>query len=262
MNKIVNGISINTFGDKNNQPLVLLHGFPYDYNMWNSQIAYFSDKYYVIAYDIRGLGCSQQGDGQFTMELFVDDLFDVINLECEKRPIVAGLSMGGYILLNALYKDMSKFKAIILLDTKAEADDNNGKLKRAGAIKKINNDGLQSFIESFVPTCFWDENKNKEFFTETLKRCRFNTPAGVKGCTLAMVSRLDTTEFLREIDIPTLIICGKYDLLSPLDTMKKMADNIIDSKFVEISNSGHMTPIENSAEVNNAIEIFLNELNM
>lgn len=75
-----------------------------------------------------------------------------------------------------------------------------------------------------------------------------------------MLSRTDTSDYLNKIKIPTLVICGEFDALTPPSVMKAMADKINEPEFVVIKDSGHMSPIENPVEVNNAIKKFLNRL--
>ena len=72
-------LSIFTEGNLNNKPIVFVHGFPYDHTMWDKQIDELKSNYFCVTYDIRGLGQSPIGDGQFTMESFVDDLETIIN---------------------------------------------------------------------------------------------------------------------------------------------------------------------------------------
>lgn len=263
MKEIINGLSVFLEGNNKNQSIIFIHGFPYDHTMWKAQIDELSKNYLCVAYDIRGLGESPAGDGQFTMESFVDDLeivVDELNLD---KPVICGLSMGGYITLRALERMQDKFSAAILCDTRSEADNNEGKLKRAAAIKRINTEGLAPFASDFIKNCFADEfktNKQTELNQIIEKSSGFN-PIGVKGCLLAMLSRTDTTQSLSNIKIPTLLICGERDSLTPPSVMKEMFHKIPNAEFVEIKNAGHMTPIENPDEVNNAIKSFLNKLN-
>jgi Predicted hydrolases or acyltransferases (alpha/beta hydrolase superfamily) len=77
---------------------------------------------------------------------------------------------------------------------------------------------------------------------------------------LAMLSRTDTTSSLDKIEIPTLLICGKDDTLTPPSVMKDMFHKIKNAEFVEIQNAGHMAPIENPDEVNSAITKFLKKI--
>ncbi len=250
-------------GNKENQPILFIHGFPYDHSMWGKQFEELSKDYYCVSYDIRGLGESPAGDGQFTMESFVDDLFEIVDNFELKKPILCGLSMGGYIALRTLERNQHYFSGAILCDTKTDADNNEGKLKRAAGIKTINNDSLEVFVNGFVPNCFADASKESLgiAYQEIIKRCASNDPLGVKGCLLAMIGRTDTSSFLSRIDIPVLLICGSEDALTPPDVMKKMSEKIINSAYVIINGAGHMTPIENPEIFNETVSVWLKKNN-
>ena len=262
MKKTISGLSVFLEGNSKSKPIIFVHGFPYDHTMWKAQIEELSENYFCVAYDIRGLGESPVGDGQFTMEFFVDDLEIIIDELKLDKPVLCGLSMGGYIALRALEKFEEKLSAVILCDTRSEADNNEGKLKRAAAIKRINTEGLAPFAKDFITNCYGDyykQHQKEEFENRITKSSAFN-PIGVKGSLLAMLGRNDTTEYLNKIKIPALVICGENDALTPPSVMKAMADKIMGARFVIIKNSGHMSPIENPQEVNDAIEKFLERL--
>lgn len=259
MKEIINGLSVFLEGNSKNKSIIFLHGFPYDHTMWKAQIDELSEKYFCVTYDIRGLGESPVGDGQYTMESFVDDLEIIINQLKLDKPVLCGLSMGGYIGLRALERMEDIFSAVILCDTRADADGNEGKIKRAGAIKRINTEGLARFAKEFITNCYGDyykQNHKEEFEKRIAKSSTFNS-VGVKGSLLAMLGRNDTTEYLSKIKIPALVICGENDALTPISVMNAMAEKINGAKFVVIKNSGHMSPIENPKEVNEAIKNFL-----
>lgn len=259
MKEIINGISVFLEGNSKNKSIVFIHGFPYDSTMWKAQIDEFNEKYFCLAYDIRGLGDSPVGDGQYTMESFVDDLELILTELKLDKPVLCGLSMGGYIGLRALERFENKFSAVVLCDTRSEADNNDGKLKRAAAIKRIDAEGLAPFTKDFITNCYSDHYKqnHKEEFERRIAKSSGFDPVGVKGSLLAMLGRNDTMEYLGKIKIPALIICGEYDALTPLPVMKAMADKINNAEFVIVKNSGHMSPIENPKEVNEAIKKFL-----
>ncbi len=262
MKKIINGLSVFMEGNSKNQSIIFIHGFPYDHTMWKKQIESLGEKYFCVAYDIRGLGDSPAGDGQFTMESFVDDLEIIIAELKLDKPILCGLSMGGYIGLRALERFEDKFSAAILCDTRSEADNNEGKLKRAAAIKRINTEGLAPFASDFISNCFGDHYKQnqKEDFEKIIASSSSFNPVGVKGSLLAMLGRNDTTEYLSKIKIPVLVICGEHDALTPPPVMQSLAEKIKGAGFVIIKNSGHMSPIENPLEVNKAVNDFLKKL--
>jgi pimeloyl-ACP methyl ester carboxylesterase len=264
MKETINGLSVFMEGNSKNKSIIFIHGFPYDHTMWKAQIDVLSEKDFCVTYDIRGLGESPADEGQFTMESFVDDLETIMNEMKLVKPILCGLSMGGYIGLRALEKIEDKFSAVILCDTRPDADGNEGKLKRAAAIKRINTEGLVPFSKDFITNCYGDyyKQKHKEDFEKRIVKSSAFNPVGVKGSLLAMMGRNDTTEYLSKIKIPALVLCGEFDALTPPAVMKPMAEKINNAEFVVIKNSGHMSPIENPEEVNEAMTKFLEKFNL
>ena len=246
-------------GSEKKQSIVFIHGFPFDHKMWDLQIDYFQEHYNCFTYDIRGLGGSPAGDGQFTMENFVDDLFGLIEERKLTHPVLCGLSMGGYIALRAIEQDEQKFKALILCDTKSEADNDAGKINRANAIKEINSAGAEKFAENFVQKCFAERfiNNNKKEYEAVVSRAKESVPAGLKGCLLAMAARTDTTGYLPQIKIPVLVLCGEEDKLTTPSVMKAMADKINGSEFHIVPGAGHVTPVESPEFFNTKVEKFL-----
>jgi len=257
--KKINSLTVHTFGKKENQAIIFVHGFPFDYTMWNDQIRSLQDKYYCVTYDVRGLGDSYVGDGQYTMEFFVDDLFSVIGGLHLNKPVLCSLSMGGYIALRAVEKEQDKFGGLILCDTKPEPDDDKGKLKRAAAINKINTEGLGKFVDDLLPGLFAEETPEnmKEMYERILNHSKTYDPVGVKGCLLAMVSRTSTVRFLKKIKIPTLVMGGSFDKLTPPAAMRKTSEKIKGSEFAIVPRAGHMSPVENPSYVNDMIAGFI-----
>ena len=141
MNLNINNLSVFTTGGKENTQILFIHGFPFDHYMWDEQVEKFKNNYYCVTYDVRGLGSSSVGDGQYTLESFVDDLENVIDNINLNKPILCCLSMGGYISLRAVERMEKKLGGLILCDTKSLADNNEGRANRAKGIKQINDVG-------------------------------------------------------------------------------------------------------------------------
>ncbi len=259
MEKTINGLFVKTSGNSKNQPIIFIHGFPFDHSMWDKQVKELSKEYYCITYDVRGLGKSYVGDGQYTMEAFKDDLFHIMEELKIRKTILCGLSMGGYITFRALEFDQSRFNAVILCDTKAEADNNTAKLSRANAVNKINIEGLESFIDNFVPPLFADEapKVNKHIYESTINKAKQHNSIGVKGCLFAMLSRTDLTPFLADIEIPTLLISGTQDKLTSPVKMRALSEKIKNCEFAVTPRAGHLSPLENPGFVNDVIKGFL-----
>ena len=106
-------ISFDDFG-KSDIPIIFIHGFPFDKSSWQPQITFFKHTHRVIAYDIRGFGASTAGTEKASISLFADDLVHFMDRMQIEKAIVCGLSMGGYILLNAVKRFPTRFEAIIL----------------------------------------------------------------------------------------------------------------------------------------------------
>ncbi|PJA95935.1 MAG: alpha/beta hydrolase [Ignavibacteriales bacterium CG_4_9_14_3_um_filter_34_10] len=259
MQKQINGLAVYTYGNKKNTPIIFVHGFPLDNTMWKNQIKFLQKDYYCITYDVRGLGNSYVGDGQYTMEAYVWDLFSIINELNLNKPVLCGLSMGGYISLRAVETNQSKFGGLILCDTKSEADNDTGKLILAFKINQINTKGIEHFAEEFLSTVFFEDTikNNSKLYNEFLEIAKSQNPIGVKGALIAMLSRTDTTSFLEKIKLPTLVICGAFDNLTPPVQMRKLAEKIKNSEFSSIPFAGHMSPLENPSMVNDLISGFM-----
>ncbi len=249
-------------GNKKNRAIIFIHGFPYDHFLWYDIISSLKDQYFCVSFDLRGLGQTPAGDGQFTIESFVDDIESLIEEMNLYKPTLCGISMGGYISFRAIERMQDELAAIIFCDTKPEADDNATKIRRAEGIKKINTLGVQKFVEDFVPTCFAEESIKRmgNKYSAILERSKTFSAVGVKGCLLAMSGRTDSTHYLEEINIPSLFVCGEVDNFTPPQQMKQYADKVSKSDFVVVPKAGHMSPVENPEFVAEAIHNFLSSL--
>ncbi|HYF03840.1 MAG TPA: alpha/beta fold hydrolase [Patescibacteria group bacterium] len=258
-----NGISISysQSGDPTGTPVVFLHGFPFSRRMWDSQLALFKnlDGFQAIAPDIRGHGGSSVAGGQYSIEMFVDDLFALFDTLDFKKVILCGLSMGGYIALRAVERDQSRFKTLILCNTKSEADTNAAKIKRSEHIKAIRQKGVEVFARGFVQGIFAEDTlrNNKSVVTEIRKIIEKNSPSAICGTLLALAARTDTTDFLKEITIPTLILVGEEDTLTTPENAHVMHHAIKNSELHVLKNAAHMSNLENPDEFNKTILRFL-----
>jgi 3-oxoadipate enol-lactonase len=136
----VNNISISYLdaGPVDAPVIVFIHGFPFNKSMWKSQVEALKAQYRVIAYDVRGHGDSDSGTVQFSIEQFVSDLIGFLDALKVEKVTLCGLSMGGYIALNAIQNFAKRFDALILCDTQCIADTPETKEKRMKAIESIN----------------------------------------------------------------------------------------------------------------------------
>lgn len=256
----VNGIST-SFEDvgKAQMPIIFIHGFPFDKSSWQPQMAFFQETHRAIAYDIRGFGTSSTGNEKVSISLFADDLVKFMDaLEIDKA-IVCGLSMGGYILLNAVQRYPQRFEAIILSDTQCIVDSEAGKAKRKQTILDIRKTGLSPFAEGFAQNIFSQaalENKNK--WVAAIKNIIICTPVETVIDTLsALAERSETCSSLPAIDIPTLILCGSEDKVTPVAQSEHLHREIANSTLHIIENAGHLPNLEQPDEFNRLVLNFI-----
>jgi Predicted hydrolases or acyltransferases (alpha/beta hydrolase superfamily) len=239
--------------------IVFLHAFPLSHAMWEPQFKALSSGYRIVSYDMRGLGESELDDGQFTMESFVDDLILVLDFLKIPRALLCGLSLGGYVALRAVEKFPERVSGLLLCNTRSEADDNAGKLKRAQSIDLLKSQGIAAFADGFVPALLGQSTrqKNPDLQNKVLGWINEQSSGGIVAALLAMVSRTDTTESLAKISVPTLVIHGNEDSIIPLAQAKAMQGRIPGSRFAEISGAGHLSNLEQPQAFNLALLDFL-----
>ncbi len=240
-------------------PIIFLHGFPFDKTMWQSQLEFLKTSYRVIACDIRGFGKSTNENATLSMDLFADDLIQFMdNLEIDDA-IICGLSMGGFIALNAVKRYPERFEALILCDTQCIADTPEVLEKRLKTIAEIEANGAENFNEGFVKSVFHkDSLQNKKDVVAQLRSVVFANPKRIitEGLS-ALAQRTETCSTLKAIAIPTLILCGRADQVTPLEQSEFMHVSIKDSTLHVIENAGHVSNLEQPDEFNKHLQDFL-----
>ena len=240
-------------------PVVFLHGFPFSHEMWKPQLDAVGKTHRAIAYDLRGHGESFVGDGQFTIEGHVDDLIALLDLLKIHKTIIVGLSMGGYITLRALERNPERFIAAVLCDTRSEADTNEARVKRAAGVVNVKKNGSAAFAEGFVKAVFAEESlKTKPQQVEVIRKIISHTPAlSIAGTLIALAGRTDTTPSLSNIRIPTLILVGEHDAITPPAASKSMREKISGSEMHIVPHAAHMSNMENTEFFNEKLLSFL-----
>lgn len=245
--------------------VVLLHGFPLSRAMWAEQIKALSGSYRVIAPDLRGHGESPAPEGAYTMEAMADDVVELLDDLGVTEPVaLGGLSMGGYVTLALALKHPDRVRAVMLLDTRAEGDSAEaaaGREKSAKAVLEAGHPG--SVVESMIPKLFAEPTINeKPDLVASFRTQMEKTPAqGVAGALRGMAARPDQTGRLGEIRVPSLVVVGEHDAITPPEVGRSMADALPASRFEIIPGAGHLSPSENSEAVNAVILKFLSGVN-
>lgn len=260
----INGLEIDyNFYQRESTPIVaFVHGFPFNQKMWNPQVELLKDKCSVLTYDIRGLGKSEVGDGQYMFENLVDDFIELLRVLKIEKVIACGLSMGGYVILRAYEKQPSLFHSLILCDTRAEADGNEAKLRRSQMLHILKFHGKEKFADEFIKTVLSPKTfENKKDVVDFVKNMILeNDEKGIAGNLIALATRTDTSDVLSKIDVPVLIIVGEDDALTPPSLAQSIQSKIKTSEIAIIPDAGHLSNIENTDAFNEKILKFLGKI--
>lgn len=244
-------------------PLLLVHGFPLDHTMWSAQIAHCAATHRVIAPDLRGFGRSDVTDGVVTMEQFADDLAALLtNLGVAEPVHLCGLSMGGYIAFAFLRRHRRRLRSLILCDTRAAADSPEAAEQRQLTAERVLKEGTAFLAEGMLERLFAAATRaeHPELVAATLGVMRAAPPRGVAAASRGMASRSAAgDDLLADIDVPTLVVVGSEDAISPAAEMQSFSGKIPKSHFVVLEEAGHLAPMEQPAQMNAVLDHFLRE---
>jgi len=242
-------------------PVVLIHGYPFNRSLWNEQVAALSSAYRVITPDLRGFGETDPSDGPATMNLMAQDVAHLMDQLEIPQAVIGGLSMGGYVAL-AFYKQFpSRVRALILADTRAQADTEEAKQTRAQQAEKALSEGMAGIADAMLPKLLTPETVSKH--PDIVKRVRDMMltlkPEGAAAALRGMAQRDDQTPLLSQISSPALILVGAEDAITPVADSEKMHHAIAGSRLVVVENAGHVSNLERTEQFNKALLEFLRD---
>ena len=244
-------------------PVILfIHGFPLNKSMWNPQMEAFKKDFRVIAYDIRGHGKTEPGNKDFSIDLFVNDLIEFMDMFSIDKAILCGLSMGGYIALKAVEDYPKRFSGLVLCDTNCLADTPEAKENRMKAIESIKLNGVEKYADESLKKLFApDSLLTKEKETVSVRRMILKTTEESLINTLKALSiRQETCTRLNEIKIPVLIMVGSEDTITPPSAAQSMHEKIPGSILEIIEHAGHLSNLENPDSFNTKLRSFLSSI--
>jgi 3-oxoadipate enol-lactonase len=260
-------VPLHAIDQGNGETLVLLHGFPLDHTMWRFQTEALSQRYRVIVPDLRGFGHTHiEPIAAKTGVPLVDYADDVAAMLDEKKiagPVTfVGFSMGGYILWKLYQRHRNRVRAMVMCDTRAAADTPQAQETRFKMAENVEGWGSAQVAhlmtgKLFGPATLAGSSKLVEEIVSVIGR---TDPVAIAAAQRGMAHRGDSTSLLPNIDVPVLYVVGVDDVMSTPGEMKLMAEATPGSKFVEIPDAGHMSPMENPAAVNRAIDEFVEGL--
>jgi pimeloyl-ACP methyl ester carboxylesterase len=256
--KLPSGLSIAYDDTGSGTPLVLLHAFPLDRGMWRPQVAALRETARVIAIDLPGFGESSPAP-EFTIEGAADAVAELLGELKIPKAVVCGLSMGGYVALALARRHTERLAALILADTRAGIDDSQAKAARDKSISTVREQGSAALFEGMLPKVLSEPTRReKPEVVEFLKAVAGRQQAeGVAAALAAMRDRPDANAGLKNIAVPTLVLVGEADTVTPGLSAANLAAQIRGSKLVNIPGAGHLSNVENPAAFNAAVREFL-----
>ena len=244
--------------------VVLLHGFPLDRTMWESQQATLGSLYRVIAPDLRGHGQSAAPEGVYTIDAMADDVVELLDALGLREPVVlGGLSMGGYVALSVALRYPDRLRGLILMDTKGSGDTPEAARGREALAREVEAaDSADPVVVAMLPKLFSQATREHrpDLIARIEGRMRAMTSRAVAGTLRGLAERPDRTADLGKIALPTLVLVGASDAITPPEVNRAMAGALPRAEFVEIPEAGHLAPLENPGASNEAILRFLNAL--
>jgi 3-oxoadipate enol-lactonase len=237
--------------------LVLVHGFPLDRALWRAQAA-LRDVARVISFDLPGFGEAPPAEGSPGMGGYADAIIGVLDAARLERATVCGLSMGGYVLFELWRRHPERVERLVLCDTRAEADSPEGKQARLAGIGQVRRGQRAALLDGFPPKLLASGSLGKPQIVEEVRAMgRRSSDAGLIAALQALHDRPDSTLTLRTIRVPTMVVVGAEDTLTPLAAARVMRDGIVGSALVEIPGAGHLSPLENPEAFNAVLRGFL-----
>jgi 3-oxoadipate enol-lactonase len=259
----VNGVRLaySYRGQRHANVLLLIHGFPLDRHMWDSQLRELSSEVGVIVPDLRGHGQSEVPPGPYSMDQHADDLAGLLDHLGVRRVILGGLSMGGYVAFAFWRRHASRVQALILADTRAEADSVVARVNRDAMAARVQEAGVEALVEEMLPRLLAPESlANPRLADQVKAMIRRQKPAGVIAALAGLRDRPDSQPTLSTITVPTLLLAGEADRLTPPEGMMTMAKAIRNAQLVVVPRAGHLSPLENPRAFNSAVRAFLRTL--
>lgn len=243
-------------------PVVLLHGYPFNRSMWREQAEALSASYRVITPDLRGHGATSATPETATMDEMAQDTAALLDELQVERTVLGGLSMGGYVTFAFYRRFGPRVRALVLADTRPQADTDEARRNREKQAEKILNEGMQSIADDFLGKVLTPATVSEK--PEVVARVREmivkTNPQGATNALRGMAVRKDHTDFLPEIVAPALIIVGSEDQLTPPKESEAMQRGIRGSRLEIIEGASHLSNIEQPEHFNRALKDFLDSL--
>jgi len=241
--------------------LVLLHAFPLNARMWEPQQALAEFGWRIIAPQFPGFDGGTGAHADATVDDYAGKLVDLLDSLHVEQAVIAGLSMGGYVAFALLRHARRYFSGLVLADTRAGADTPEGRQGRDNMRALLREKGPSAIADQMIPKLLGATTlRERPAAAETVRALVMSSSAdAIDGAINVLKTRPDSTPQLAGIHVPTLIIVGEEDTLTPPDMSREMHRAIHGSELVLIPESGHLTNLERPRAFNAALASFLTD---
>lgn len=245
-------------GRGNDLTVLFLHGFPHNRTLWSGQLTALGNQVRCIAIDLRGFGESGVAP-PYSMDQYADDVAALMDSLGLNEAVVCGLSMGGYVALAMWRRHKHRIRGLILADTKAAADTDEGREKRRSMAQLARERGSTAVADAMITGMVGKHTRETApHIVDTVYRMLSSANvAGIVGALEAMRERPDSTATLATIDVLTLLVVGEDDVLTPVADAQAMHRAIYGSRLEVLSQAGHVSNVERPAVFNHIVSEFL-----
>ncbi len=234
--------------------LVLIHAYPLSGAMWAHEVRALRDAADpIIAPSLPGFGGTAVPRGDASMDDYADSVVDAMDAAKIERAAVAGISLGGYVAFALWRRHPDRVERLFLADTRAEADTEDARDKRLRLAALIRERGIEALLKTPPPWL----RKGSPHWDPLLKMIRGQTPDGVAQGSVAMAYRPDSRPDLPTIDVPTAVVVGDEDEITPLPLAQAMSEAIPNATLSIIPGAGHIANLEAPTAFESALRAWL-----
>lgn len=239
--------------------LVLIHGFPLNARMWEPQMALAENGWRIVAPQLRGMDGGSSDAAATSVDDYAGDVIDLLDALHVDDAVIGGLSMGGYVTFALFRRAARYFRAMILADTRPQADTPDAREGRRRLLAAVKERGAQAAADEMIPKLVGEETRRMQpRIADHLRSLILASSAHAIGNAItALLTRQDSTPTLASIHCPVLIVVGEQDTLTPPALSEEMHRRIAGSELVVIPRAGHMSNLEQPAAFNAAVAHFL-----
>jgi pimeloyl-ACP methyl ester carboxylesterase len=239
--------------------LVLIHGFPLSAHSWERQFVLSESGWRLIVPHLRGFDEGADGRSRTSMDDHAGDIIDLLDSLHIEQAVIGGLSMGGYVTFALLRNAPSYFKGLLLADTRPQSDTPEGKAARERMVAMVREKGPSAVADDMLPKLLGETSRREQpgLVEEVREIIVSNGTEAIADALIAMMRRSDSTPTLRSIKVPTLILVGDEDTVTPPELSVEMNSAIAGSELVRIPRAGHLANMERPDVFNNAVARFL-----